>query len=571
MSWKKYFTPVSVNNRDTGYSPISGSGGRPGPARSNYSSYLPDVYAGAPNRIERYMQYDTMDMDSEVNAALDILAEFCTQKDKENTTPFHTHYRGQATSTEVKLIKDALQKWTKQQQFETRIFRIVRNAFKYGDCFFVRDPQTKKWLFVDAAKVTKIIVNESEGKIPEQYVIKDINFNFKEMIAVTPHGTTNTAPSGTSSYTTGGGFGRGMVGAAAQTPGTRFQNATNEVTIDAKNVVHISLSEGLDNNYPFGNSLLESVFKVYKQKELLEDAIIIYRIQRAPERRIFYVDVGNMPAHMAMAFVERVKNEIQQRRIPSATGGGANVLDASYNPLSVNEDYFFPQTAEGRGSKVETLPGGTNLGEITDLRYFTNKLFRALRIPSSYLPTSVDDASNTVADGKVGTAYIQELRFNKYCERLQSMIVETFDLEFKLWLQSEGINIDSGIFELKFNAPQNFAAYRQSELDTARAATFAQLQEIPHMSKRFAMKRFLGMSQDEITENERLWREEQGARLAPATDAAAEMRSAGITPGGMAADLGAQTAEAPEDMAAAAEAGATGAEGDTASAEVPAQ
>ena len=114
MSWKKYFTPVSVNNRDTGYSPISGGSGRPGPARSNYSSYLPDVYAGAPNRIERYMQYDTMDMDSEVNAALDILAEFCTQKDKENTTPFHTHYRGQATSTEVKLIKDALQKWTKQ-------------------------------------------------------------------------------------------------------------------------------------------------------------------------------------------------------------------------------------------------------------------------------------------------------------------------------------------------------------------------------------------------------------------------------------------------------------------------
>jgi hypothetical protein len=571
MSWKKYFTPVSVNNRDTGYSPISGGSGRPGPARSNYSSYLPDVYAGAPNRIERYMQYDTMDMDSEVNAALDILAEFCTQKDKENTTPFHTHYRGQATATEVRLIKDALQKWTKQQQFETRIFRIVRNAFKYGDCFFVRDPQTKKWLFVDAAKVTKIIVNESEGKIPEQYVIKDINFNFKEMIAVTPHGTTNTAPSGTSSYTTGGGFGRGMVGAAAQSPGTRFQNQINEVTIDAKNVVHISLSEGLDNNYPFGNSLLESVFKVYKQKELLEDAIIIYRIQRAPERRIFYVDVGNMPAHMAMAFVERVKNEIQQRRIPSATGGGANVLDASYNPLSVNEDYFFPQTAEGRGSKVETLPGGTNLGEITDLRYFTNKLFRALRIPSSYLPTSVDDASNTVADGKVGTAYIQELRFNKYCERLQSMIVETFDLEFKLWLQSEGINIDSGIFELKFNAPQNFAAYRQSELDTARAATFAQLQEIPHMSKRFAMKRFLGMTQDEITENERLWREEQGARLAPTTDAAAEMRSAGITPGGMAADLGAQSAEAPEDMAAAAEAGATGAEGEAAPAEAPAQ
>jgi hypothetical protein len=554
MSWKKYFTPVQVDNTGGSMSPISGRG-RPGPARANYSSYLPDVYAGAPNRIDRYMQYDTMDMDSEVNAALDILTEFCTQKDKENATPFHTFFRGTPTSTEVKLLKDALQKWTKQQQFETRIFRIIRNTFKYGDCFFVRDPETKKWLYVDQAKVTKIIVNESEGKVPEQYVIRDINFNFANLVATTPHGTTNTAPSGTSSYTSGGAQGRGFVGDAARATGTRFSNAQNEITIDAKHVVHISLSEGLDNNYPFGNSLLESVFKVYKQKELLEDAIIIYRIQRAPERRIFYVDVGNMPAHMAMAFVERVKNEIQQRRIPSSTGGGANVIDASYNPLSVNEDYFFPQTAEGRGSKVETLPGGTNLGEITDLRYFTNKLFRALRIPSSYLPTAIDESPNTVADGKVGTAYIQELRFNEYCKRLQSNIVETFDLEFKLWLHYQGINIDNGLFELKFNQPQNFAAYRQAELDTQRASIFAQVQEIPYLSKRFAMKRFLGLTEDEIKENEKLWREENGDKVKAEADAASQLRSAGITPGGMAADVAGQEAEAPEDMAAAAEGG----------------
>jgi hypothetical protein len=554
MSWKKYFTPVNIENKSS-MSPM-GNGGRMGPARANYSSYLPDIYAGTPNRVERYMQYDTMDMDSEVNAALDILAEFCTQKDKENATPFHVYFRGKPTGTETKIIKESLQKWTKQQQFETRIFRIIRNTFKYGDCFFVRDPETQKWLYVDAAKVSKIIVNESEGKVPEQYVLKDINFNFKNLVAVTPHGTTNTAPSGTSSYTSGGSHGRGMVGNAAQPPGTRFHNQTNEVTIDAKDVVHISLSEGLDTNYPFGNSLLESVFKVYKQKELLEDAIIIYRIQRAPERRIFYVDVGNMPAHMAMSFVERVKNEIQQRRIPSATGGGNNVVDSSYNPLSVNEDYFFPQTAEGRGSKVETLPGGTNLGEITDLRYFTNKLFRALRIPAAYLPTGIEESSNVVADGKVGTAYIQELRFNEYCKRLQSLIVETFDLEFKIWLDKNGVNIDSGLFELKFNTPQNFAAYRQAEMDTSRAATFATLQELPHLSKRFALKRFLGLTDEEIKENEALWREEQGNNLVPAPDSAGSLRSVGVSPGGISAEQEGQDAEAPEDMAAAAEAGA---------------
>lgn len=801
--WRKYFTPVDVDNKSRSISTASLSG-RPGPARANYSSYLPDVYAGSPNRVDRYIQYDTMDMDSEVNAALDIITEFCTQKDKENGTPFHTYFKGTPTATEVKLIKESLQKWTKLQQFENRIFKIVRNTFKYGDCFFLRDPQTKKWLFTDAAKVTKVIVNESTGKTPEQYVIRDINFNFKDLVATTQQTTTNISPSGTSSYVSGGSLGKSMVGSASQGTGTRFSTQGNEISVDASHVVHISLGEGLGQNYPFGDSLLESVFKVYKQKELLEDAIIIYRIQRAPERRIFYVDVGNMPAHLAMSFVERVKNEIQQRRIPSSTGGSQSMVDASYNPLcldlstriplldgrilelrdlidefengkenwayscepttgkivpgvinwagvtrrnttvikitldngeffictpdhkipvfgkgfvearlltdqdmliafttrtsttpsdlskyervwdheigewvwthymvgdffqkqsrhlesvvleenidesnpmlhhrdlncanndpknltcvnpqgqisyhsafstvdqqlvssdinrkvvnieivanrdvgtitidgfekwhgfhtfaiesgifvknSVNEDYFFPQTAEGRGSKVETLPGGTNLGEITDLRYFTNKLFRALRIPSAYLPTAVDEAPNALSDGKVGTAYIQELRFNEYCKRLQNMVVETFDLEFKIWLESNGVNIDPGLFELKFNPPQNFAAYRQAELDTQRVALFAQLQEIPYLSKRFSMKRFLGMSEEEIKENEKMWREENGDKLKTPSADGSELRGVGVSLGGLGAEVSGQTEDAPSDLAS--EAGAEDASAD---------
>ena len=102
MSWKRHFSPVVTGN----ISPISGSGGKPGPARTNYSSYLPDVYTGSPNRIERYMQYDTMDWDSEVNAALDILAEFCTQKNKENGTPFTLQFRNRATNSEIKILKE---------------------------------------------------------------------------------------------------------------------------------------------------------------------------------------------------------------------------------------------------------------------------------------------------------------------------------------------------------------------------------------------------------------------------------------------------------------------------------
>ena len=553
MSWKKYFTPVPTGNNTNGsYSPFTAksSGNLAGPAKSNYSSYLPDVYVGSPNRVERYGQYNTMDQDSEVNAALDILAEFCTQKNKANNSPFIIEYKNNnATNNEVNIIGQYLQQWCKLQTFETKIFRILRNVFKYGDQFFVRDPETKRWFHVDPANVSRIIVNESEGKVPEQYVIKNINFNFKDGIATTPYHTNGNITSGGNQQYTPTGGAKGMVGQPMSSySGSRFTTDDGEVTVDAKHVIHLSLSEGLDNNYPFGNSLLETIFKVYKQKELLEDAIIIYRVQRAPERRVFYVDVGNMPSHLAMQFVERVKTEIHQRRIPSQTGGGTNVIDSSYNPLSINEDYFFPQTAEGRGSKVETLPGGTNLGEIDDLRYFTNKLVRGLRIPSSYLPTGADDSAAQYNDGRVGTAYIQELRFNTYCERLQNLVVQEFDQEFKRYMLERGINVDTSMFDLKFQPPQNFASYRQAEIDNARVPTYSQMAAIPYMSNRFALKRFLGMTDEELAENERLWREENDEDLIPTnSDTSAQMRDAGISPASMEDDLGNIEDEAESD------------------------
>ena len=547
MSWKKFFSEVPVQGATDGtYSAMGGAAsGKPGPAKTNYSSYLPDVYSGAPNRIERYGQYNVMDMDSEVNAALDILAEFCTQNNSQNDTPFKFGYKQKATNTEVQILEQYLHQWCKLNDFNKRIFKVMRNVFKFGDAFFIRDPETKKLFHVDPAKVSKIIVNESTGKTPEQYVIRDINFNFKSLVATTPYQTTGNVTGGGSGYLTGGV--RGMVGANYQdSPGTRFATGQREIAVNAEHVFHLSLSEGLDMNFPFGNSLLESVFKVYKQKELLEDAIIIYRVQRAPERRVFYIDVGNMPSHLAMQFVERVKTEIHQRRIPSSTGGGTNVIDSSYNPLSINEDYFFPQTAEGRGSKVETLPGGTNLGEIDDLKYFTNKLLRGLRIPSSYLPTGADDGQSQYNDGRVGTAYIQELRFNKYCERLQNLVSNEFNQEFKQYLIEKGVNIDVAMFDIKFQPPMNFASYRQAEVDNNRISTYTQIAQVPYVSKRYALQRFLGLTPEEMAENEKLWREENDENIkAKPTTSATELRSAGISTAGIDADLDAAEPDAP--------------------------
>ena len=550
--WKKYF---KSSNLPSNVSPM-GNGRLPDPGYRNYQSNLPEVYIGHPNRTERYNQYEQMDMDAEVNAALDILAEFMTQRNDENNTSFDIKFHDTPTDNEVKIIKEQLQQWVKLNELNERIFKIVRNTIKYGDQVFIRDPETFKIMWTDMVKVTKVIVNEAEGKKPEQYIIKDINPNFQNL--------TVTAVAATDTYIahpqTGGPSGSYVQPSTPYTGGSRFSHAQNEAVINAEHVLHMSLTEGLDVYWPFGNSVLENVFKVFKQKELLEDAIIIYRVQRAPERRIFKIDTGNMPTHMAMAFVERVKNEVWQRRIPTQTGGGNNMMDATYNPLSTNEDYFFPVTADGRGSSVETLAGGQNLGEITDLKFFTNKLFRGLRIPASYLPTGVDDGAQTMSDGKVGTALIQEWRFNQYCKRLQRMIVTKLNSEFKLFMRWRGINIDSQLFDLEFTEPQNFAQYRQAEIDAARIATFTQLEGFPYLSKRFLMTRYLGMSEMELKENEMMWKEEQG-KTEDSTAEPASLRSVGITPGGIAGDLENIAPEPGAEAGGEADAGAAGGAG----------
>lgn len=541
MTWRKYF---KSSNLPSNVSPL-GNGRVPDPGYRNYQSNLPEVYIGHPNRVERYNQYEQMDMDSEINAALDILAEFMTQRNAANGTAFDIRYKEKPTDNEVKIIKEQLQQWVALNELNKRIFKIVRNTIKYGDQVFIRDPETFKLFWVEMSKVVKVIVNEAEGKKPEQYIVKEINPNFQNL--------TVTAVSTSDTYMNhpqvGGPSGSYVQPATPYAGGSRFTHAQNESAINAEHVVHVSLTEGLDVYWPFGNSVLENVFKVFKQKELLEDSIIIYRVQRAPERRVFKIDVGDMPSHMAMAFVERIKNEIHQRRIPTQTGGGANMMDATYNPLSIMEDYFFPQTADSRGSSVDVLPGGQNLGEITDLRFFTNKLFRGLRIPSSYLPTGIDDGTQSVSDGRVGTALIQEWRFNQYCKRLQSMIIDKLDQEFKLFMRWRGINIDGQLFDLVFEEPQNFAQYRQADIDQARINTFVALEQVPYMSKRFMMKRYLGLSEQELSENETMWAEEQGDTDI-ATPEEPNLRSVGVTPGGIAGDL--------ENVAPPAEGGAEG-------------
>lgn len=347
MSWKKHFTVYNNTNQKSSRK----SKGSVEGYNTRFQSWLPEVYSGMPNRIERYMQYDQMDMDVEINMALDTIAEFSTQIDDETELPFTIKYKKEPTDTETKVLNNALTQWCNINEWDRRIFKTFRNVIKYGDQPFIRDPETWELMYVNPQDVTGVVINESEGKNPAQYILRNLDLNLQDKTATTPIAVNRNAGSTTQSP-----FSSARTGASTSynTNVTSLNTTQEEFNVDSSNVIHVALSEGMDANYPFGSSILDSVFKTYKQKELLEDSLIIYRVQRAPERRVFYIDTGDMPPHRATAFLEQMKMEVHQKRIPNKTGGGSSIMDAQYNPMCLTLDTKIP-LLDGRTLELNEL------------------------------------------------------------------------------------------------------------------------------------------------------------------------------------------------------------------------
>lgn len=437
-----------------------------GGAFDNFSWYT-QMMQGAGSRLQDYNQYESMDGDVFVSRALDTIAEEMTNLDEKTNLPFEIAYQNddnrEVDETIVMTVKAAIRHWADTQDFNNRIFRISRMTVKYGDCFFRKVRDHKAWKYIPPRDISGIEIDEF-GSV--------VAFHVKNHDQMGQH---------------------------------------HEETIDrveAQAMVHFTLSDTMGETAPFGESILKPSVRAYKQMGLLEDASVIYLTVRAPERKVFYVDVGNMPPHKVKSYLESVKNEIKQKRIPNNTGGQDDI-DSVYNPTSMTEDYFFGSTANGRGSRVETLPGGTGLGEQDALKYFQEKVFLGLRVPTSYMKGGGDGGGAQYNDGKVGIAYIEEMRFANFVKRLQAKIERVLDIEFKEYLEKSGINIDEDLFKLQLPEPQNFALYRQAALDGELINTFNSAEGIKYLSKRFILKRYLGFTEDDVQTNEALLRQER--------------------------------------------------------------
>ena len=449
---------------------------------ANYTWYQ-RLIQGSASRITRYREYDLMDNDVEVARALDTIAEEMTGDDPQAELPIQLVIKGEKQeniqSSVVQTIKAALRYWCDMHDWNTRLFKVARTTVKYGDCFFQRHGDTRRWEWIHPKNVVAAIVDERD-------FTKVLGWQIKQEIK-TPNSPYNSPI---------GHFGK--------------YSESQVDTYSADEIVWFSLNDDISETAPFGESVLRAIYRAQKQKELLEDSIIIYRIQRAPERRVFYIDVGKMPPQRVKTYLEQIKNEIRQKKIPTF-GGGVEQVDSVYNPQAMNEDFFFAQRPEGRGSKVEILQGGQNLGELADLEYFQWKVFRGLRIPLSFMREGQDSA--VINDGAVGVAYIQELRFAMFIKRLQGYLNRVIEREFKRYLHAAGISVDTSIFTLKLPDPENFGIYRQQKLDSELLNTMSQASSVTQLSKRFALKKYLHLSDEELITNERQLREEKGINV----------------------------------------------------------
>ena len=495
MSFKKFLKSVNLPKAQLGISRNNYSGTNS--LYDKYRNYLPVVYQGPNNRMERYTIYDGMEQDPVISWSLDIISDFITQTDDDK--PFQIKYddHQDLPDSQTLSIEIALNDWVKSNEWKKRIFSTIRDTLKYGDVFFIRDPETLELQKCNIYDVLGVVVDELKN--PTHYIIRNVELNVPMKVA-----TSSSSDIQTKNF--------------LNTLSSNFPNVANNSTsqlvnggtddqttlpVKAEHVVHLSLNVDNVLMYPFGISALENIYKSYIQKMLLQDCILLYRIKNATEKLVFSIPVGSIPRYKRKQFLEKCKNEMSQRRMPSKDSDGVfNTIDVAYNSIPMNEDYWLPVDADGVQPKVEKLQGGQNLGEINDMVYWENLLIRGLKVPQSWIPYGPTDGQRTVPT--TSNTLVQEQRFFKYCQRIQSILITELDKEFKKYLKYRSIAINDDSFHLAFFEPTNISAITEEEINSNRLGTFLQAVGSPYISKQFALKFYLKLTEEEFNENQRL-------------------------------------------------------------------
>ena len=260
-------------------------------------------------------------------------------------------------------------------------------------------------------------------------------------------------------------------------------------------------------------SYLHKAIKPVNQLRMIEDALVIYRISRAPERRIFYIDVGNLPKVKAEAYLKDVMNRYRNKLVYDARTG--EIRD-DRNHMSMLEDFWLPRREGGRGTEITTLPGGSNLGEIDDIKYFQNKLYRSLNVPISRL-----ESESQFSIGRSDNITRDELKFTKFVQKLRKKFTVLFldmlrtQLILKGVIAAEEWDTFKEHIQFDFMQDGHFTELKNAEILQNRLDMLGQIESYvgTYFSKEYVRKNVLRMNDEEIEEVENQMKDEEGGEM----------------------------------------------------------
>jgi len=387
-------------------------------------------------RLERYVDFDQMEYTPEIASSLDIYADEMT-----------THSRLQpllsveCSNEEIKTILQNL--YFSVLNIEYNLFGWCRSMCKYGDFFLYLD--------IDEARGIQSAIGLPSSELERLEGEDKTNPNY-----------------------------------------VQFQWNSAGMTFENWQVGHFRIL-GNDKYHPYGTSILEPARRIWRQLTLLEDAMMAYRIVRSPERRVFYIDVGNIPPQDIEQYMQKVMTQMKRHQVVDPDTGR---VDLRYNPMSIDEDYFVPIRG-ANNTKIETLAGGQYTGDIDDVKYLRDKLFSALKVPQSYLSQAEEGSEDKT------TLAQKDIRFARTIQRLQRSVITELEKVGIVHLYVLGFRDEDLVnFKVALNNPSKLAELQElehwkSKFEVAGGATEG------YFSKRWIAKRMFGLTDEEIVRNQR--------------------------------------------------------------------
>jgi len=399
----------------------------------SYATITANAY-NLSERLMRYQDFSEMEYTPEIAAAMDIYADETVAQDDKGRA-LHVY----SDNEKIKEILEDLFYNTLNVEFNLRSW--ARNLVKYGD-FFLYNDVSPQYGVINAFPIP---VNEIE---------REENYDPNDPFAV------------------------------------RYRWVTlGNRTLENWEVTHFRLL-GNDMFLPYGSSVIEPARRIWRQLILIEDAMLVYRVVRAPERRVFYIDVANIPPENVPMYVEEQRKNLRTNQVVDRATGR---LDLRYAPLSIEDDYFIPVRGGESGTRIDTLAGGQNAAAVEDVAYIQKKLFAALKIPRAYLGYDEMLASKA-------TLAQEDIRFSRTINVVQKVLISELNKLAIVHLYANGFDAeDLQNFTLRLSNPSTVAQQQKLELWRSKFEIAGSIPE-GMGSKQFARKMIWGLTDEQIGE-----------------------------------------------------------------------